>query len=178
VRSVSRLGLDKVVTQGRENRPFVLALESRNGSVRFDLARAVIDASGTWHTQNPLGAAGLPAIDEEHFSNRIAYGIPDVLGADRSTYVGRRVLVVGGGHSAANILLDLARLAAQDSDLSIVWAVRSSNLARVFGGAAADKLPARGKLGSDLKHLVDSGRVELFSAFQRSASTRFRPVLR
>ncbi len=88
-----------------------------------------------------------------------------MLGADRSTYIGRRVLVAGGGHSAANILLDLARLAAQDSDLSIIWAVRSTSLARVFGGAAADKLPARGKLGSDLKHLVDSGRVELVLGF-------------
>jgi thioredoxin reductase len=165
VRSVSRLGLDKMVTQGRENRPFVLALEDRNGSARLDLAWAVIDASGTWQTQNPLGAAGLPAIGEEHFGDRIAYGIPDVLGADRSTYARRRVLVAGGGHSAANILLDLSRLAAQDSDLSVIWAVRSTSLARVFGGAAADKLPARGKLGSDLKHLVDSGRVELVLGF-------------
>jgi thioredoxin reductase len=165
VRSISRLGLDKVVTQDRENRPFVLAVEDAGGSVRLDLARAVIDASGTWQTQNPLGAAGLPAVREEHFGDRIAYGIPDVLGADRSTYSRRRVLVAGGGHSAANILLDLGRLAAQDSDLSIIWAVRSANLARVLGGAAADKLPARGKLGSDLKHLVDSGRVQLVLGF-------------
>jgi thioredoxin reductase len=165
VRSVSRLGVDKVVTQGRENRPFVLAVEQTDGPVRLDLARAVIDASGTWQTQNPLGAAGLPAIGEERFSDRIAYGIPDVQGADRPTYAGQRVLVVGGGHSAANILLDLARLAAQDNEISIIWAVRSTSLARVVGGAAADKLPARGKLGSDLKHLVDSSRVELVLGF-------------
>ena len=53
------------------------------GKVRRDLARAVIDASGTWKTPNPLGADGTPAEGEAAFSERIAYGIPDVLGRDR-----------------------------------------------------------------------------------------------
>ena len=39
--------------------------------------------------------------------DRIAYGIPDVLGSDRSRYAGKRVLVVGSGHSAFNVILDL-----------------------------------------------------------------------
>jgi hypothetical protein len=42
-------------------------------------------------------------------ADRIAYGIPDVLGRDRAAYAGRRVLV-GGGHSAINVALDLLRL--------------------------------------------------------------------
>ena len=46
----------------------------------------------------------------------IRYGIPDVLGAERSRYAGRRVLVVGSGHSALNALLDLARLADDAPD--------------------------------------------------------------
>ena len=74
-----------------------------------------------------------------------------MLGRDRAIYAGQRVLVIGGGHSAANVLLDLARLAEADAGLQIIWAVRSANLARVFGGGAADKLPARGKLGDDLE---------------------------
>ena len=60
---------------------------------------------------NPMGASGFPAVGETRASEFIAYGIPDVLGADRALYAGKRVLVVGGGHSAANVLLDLARLA-------------------------------------------------------------------
>ncbi len=165
IRSVSRQGIDKVVSRDRGAHPFTLAVEDRAGVIRIDLARAVIDASGTWQTPNPMGAAGIPAIGEATVKGRIAYGIPDLLGADRSAYAGQRVLVVGGGHSAANVLLDLGRLAERDRGLRITWAVRSSSLARVLGGAADDKLPARGKLGSDLMQLVDGGRLTLALGF-------------
>jgi hypothetical protein len=46
-----------------------------------------------------------------------------------------------------------------------MWAVRSANLARLFGGRAADQLPARGALGSDLQRLVGSGRLQLTLGF-------------
>jgi thioredoxin reductase len=165
VRSVSRQGIDKVVTKDRGTHPFAVAVEDAGGGIRIDLARAVIDASGTWQTPNPMGGAGTPAIGEATFKDRIAYGIPDLLGAGRSAYAGQRVLVVGGGHSAANVLLDLGRLAERDAGLRITWAVRSTSLERVLGGAAADRLPARGKLGSDLGHLVESGRLTLVLGF-------------
>jgi hypothetical protein len=73
--------------------------------------------------------------------------------------------VVGGGHSAANVLLDLARLAETDARLKIIWAVRSNNLSRVLGGGAADKLAARGALGNDLRTLVESGKLEFALGF-------------
>jgi hypothetical protein len=95
-----------------------------------------------------------------------------VLRRDRAAYTGRRVLVVGGGHSAANVLLDLARLAEMDTRLQISWAVRGANLARVFGGGVADQLPARGRLGDDLKRLVDSGRLTLALNFAVEAVAR------
>ena len=97
--------------------------------------------------------------------DRIAYGIPEVLGRIAHVYAGQRVLVIGGGHSAANALLDLARLAETDGSLRITWALRAENLARVFGGGAADKLPARGKLGNDLRHLVETSRLTLVTGF-------------
>ena len=43
----------------------------------------MIDASGTWTTPNPLGAAGVPADGEAKYSDRIAYGLPDVLGRNQ-----------------------------------------------------------------------------------------------
>jgi len=64
VRHVSRQGIDKVVTRGRGDRSFALTIEGSNGKARIDLARAVIDASGTWQNPSPLGAAGTPAIGE------------------------------------------------------------------------------------------------------------------
>ena len=156
--------MDKVVSQGRETRPFVLAVVSKQG-VRRELARAVIDASGTWSTPNPLGASGLPAAGEVECTDRIAYGIPDILGRDRHVYLGRKTLVVGSGHSAANALLELAALADIDPRTSFLWATRSSSLARIFSGGDADQLPARGELGADVRALVDSGRVTLLTGF-------------
>jgi thioredoxin reductase len=164
VRHVSRQGIDKVVTRGRGDHPFALTIEGARG-VRLDLARAVIDASGTWQNPSPLGASGTPAVGEAASRQRIAYGIPDVLRAERATYAGKRVLVIGGGHSAANALLDLARLGEIDTGLQLTWCVRSANLTRVFGGGEADRLAARGQLGTDLKHLVESGRLNLVPSF-------------
>lgn len=169
VRSVSRLGIDKVVSRARGHAPFALTIARRDGADRIDLARAVIDASGTWSSPNPLAASGVKTAGEDRFADRIAYGIPDVLGVDRDRYAGQRVLVIGGGHSAANALLDLARLAESETLMRLIWAVRGDSLARVFGGGAADQLPARGKLGSDLKRLVESGRLELVLGFAAEA---------
>ena len=163
VKAISRQGIGKVVTRGREDRPFSLLVQ--NGALRMDQARAIIDASGTWQNPNPMGASGFPAVGETAASEFIAYGIPDVLGADRALYAGKRVLVVGGGHSAANVLLDLARLAETSSLMELTWALRGDDLTRVFGGGAADRLPARGKLGSDLKALSDDKRLKLVTGF-------------
>jgi len=173
VTAITRQGADKVLSKGRGAKPFVLAVSNGNGTIRRDLARAVIDASGTWTTPNPLGAGGVLAEGEAEHAGRIAYGIPDVLGRDRSAYEGKTTLVAGAGHSAANVLLDLARLAERDPTTSIVWATRGENLMRVYGGGRADQLPARGELGSSLKALVDSGRVTLVSGF---SATRVKAV--
>ena len=139
-------------------------MASKKG-VRRDLARTIIDASGTWTTPNPLGASGLPAIGEAEFAGRIAYGIPDILGRDRHVYAGRKTLVVGSGHSAANALLELVQLAKTEPLTSFLWATRSSNLARIYSGGDADQLPARGELGADVRALVDNGRVTLVTGF-------------
>jgi thioredoxin reductase len=164
VLSISRQGVDKVTSRDRETKPFVLTLATGERR-RRDLARAVIDASGTWQNPNPLGADGLPVDGEAESADRIAFGIPDVLGRDRATYAGRRILVVGAGHSAADVLLDLVKLAEAEPSTEALWATRSGNLARVFGGDLADQLPARGELGADLKGVVGEGRVALTTGF-------------
>jgi N-acetylglutamate synthase-like GNAT family acetyltransferase len=156
VLSVTREGYDKVKSAGREKAPFVI--RALRGGRTIELkARAVIDSTGTWNQPNPIGASGLPALGEREAADRIAYGIPDVLGAARSRYAGKRTLVVGAGHSAANALLYLADLAREVPGTSLVWAVRSPALNRVFGGGDADALPARGALGGSLRRLRDSG---------------------
>jgi thioredoxin reductase len=164
VTAVSRLGLDKVVSRGRAERPFVLSVKTATGT-RRDLVRAVVDASGTWATPNPLSSSGLPAEGEMEFAERIAYGIPDVLGRHQDVYAGRTTLVVGAGHSAANALLDLDRLAKSEPETAAIWATRGTNLARIFSGGDADQLPARGELGAETRSLVESGRTPLVAGF-------------
>jgi thioredoxin reductase len=172
VTAIARDGFDKVKTERRERAAFVLHIEGANGETRHERARAVIDASGTWSTPNPLGANGLPAPGEIENADRIAYGIPDVLGADAHAYAGRRVLVVGGGHSAANVLLDLARLATREPATQIAWTVRRSNLTAIYGGGKSDQLEARGQLGLDLRALVESGRLAVHAGTSVTAVER------
>ncbi len=168
VTALTRAGFDKVKTKGRERAPFVIRADTAAGP-RAYLADAVIDATGTWSHPNPLGADGIPALGEAALAARIDYGIPDVLGAARARFAGKRILVVGAGHSAAGTLLALARLAQDDPATCIVWATRGSRLDRVFGGGAADGLPARGELGMRLKALRDAGGLVLRQDFRIQA---------
>lgn len=162
--AISRLGFDKSKTAGREHADFLLQMQTAEG-VREQRARAVIDASGTWSNPNPLGIHGLPAIGEVEARQDIAYGMPDILGAERSRYAGRKVLVVGAGHSAAGNLLALATLAQQEPGTRLAWAVRGNDLRRLFGGGAKDGLPARGELGTRLRELVEQNKLELHMGF-------------
>jgi hypothetical protein len=105
---------------------------------------------------------------ERELASHIAYGIPDITGRDRDRYAGRRVLVVGNGHSAFNALLDLDRLAEEEPGTRITWAVRrpAQRLAGLFGGGDNDALPERGALGSRVRQLVEAGRLDLVSGFR------------
>jgi len=161
VAAVTRLGLDRLRSAGREDTPFLIRLATGE-----DLpARAVIDASGTWHTPNVLGASGIPAHGEAEAGAYVERALPDVLGRDRDRFAGRRTLVVGAGHSAANTLLALADLARQQPGTSVTWAIRSPGPATSYGGQAGDALPARGALGTRLRELVESGAITLVTGF-------------
>lgn len=165
VTRVSRAGMDRMSNKDRAERPFVLRIEDAQGKAERVEARAVIDASGTWQHPNPAGPGGWPADGEQENSSRIACGIPDIGGARRADYAGKRILVLGGGHSAANALLDLALLAESAPETRLTWAVRGKSLARVFGGGESDQLPARGALGARLRGLTTAGRLETVTGF-------------
>jgi thioredoxin reductase len=171
VTGVTRAGIDKLKDRGRDEAPFELVVEQHGGETRY-LATAVIDASGTWTRPNPLGAGGLPAAGERALPDRIVYGIPDVLGNDRRRYAGKRVLVVGSGHSAFNAILDLVALRDSEPATQIVWAIRGQGPGRKYGGGGDDQLPARGALRTAVRDLIADGSVVLASGFQtRAVST-------
>ena len=158
VRAVARKGFDKMKTAGREDAPFALTVQTPKGE-RELLARAVIDASGTYGLPNPLGASGVTAQGEVELAARIHYGIADPLGRQRDRYAGRRVLVVGSGHSAFDVLIDLASLAETEPATTTTWLVRRPFADDRYGGAENDALPARGALGTRLRGLVERGAV-------------------
>jgi hypothetical protein len=108
---------------------------------------------------------GGDAHGEADLAERIFYGLPHGRGALRPRYAGKRVLVVGSGHSAFDVLLDLAALAEEALGTEIPWAVRRplGRLGQLFGGEADDALPARGTLGARGRRLVEAERVRLVS---------------
>jgi hypothetical protein len=171
VTAVARQDHDLMKDARREHAPFLVRVAGPGGE-RDVFAQAVIDASGTIETPGVIGASGLPAIGERAAADRIFYGIPDVLGAHRARYAGRRVLVVGSGHSALHALLDLATLAGEHPATHIVWAIRRPVIGQLLGGARNDQLEERGKLGARVRALLEAGGLELVTGFHADRVTQ------
>ncbi|WP_460802779.1 FAD-dependent oxidoreductase [Microbacterium sp. GXF6406] len=156
-------GLDKASSKGRTGSLLLVRTETGTGTVDI-LARAVIDASGTWHTPNPAGRSGIEALGEREAraAGFITSPLPDPLGADLEQFAGRTILVLGAGHSAANTLISLGRLRQKHPDTQIFWGVRgAASPVRLYGGGAADQLPARGQLGTSLRRFVENGSITI-----------------
>ena len=159
---VARQGRDKVVDGGRKSQPFVVHTVDADGNEGRVLARAVIDASGTWDLPHPAGADGFPALGEAAASDRISYRIP----ADVSELAGSHVVVVGAGHSATHAVLRLSELARRAPGTRVTWLLRRGSAANVFGGGIGDELPERAALGSRARKVIDEGVVELVTGFR------------
>jgi hypothetical protein len=80
-------------------------------------------------------------------ADSIFYGIPDLFGRFRERHAGGQ----------------------EEPGTASVWATRSTDLIRIYGGVDLDQLPARGELGVYVRKLVDSGRVILITGFGTSA---------
>ncbi|CAH1203825.1 hypothetical protein PAECIP111893_02082 [Paenibacillus plantiphilus] len=72
VKAVYRKGFDKMKTAGRDLAAFIIEYE-QNGMLLRKEASAVIDATGTWLTPNPMSTSGHPAEGEPHNKNHIQY---------------------------------------------------------------------------------------------------------
>lgn len=165
VLSIGRKGMDKMKTWGREERPFSIKVQEKD-EIKYYEARAVIDASGTWNQPNPIGSGGVHAEGEEELSESIFYGIPNVKADHLDKYRNKNVLVVGGGHSAINALLDLADVQENYPDTQLHWVLRKENMELVYGGKEDDALEARGALGIRIEKLVNSGKLNVHTPFR------------
>jgi thioredoxin reductase len=165
VSAVSRQGMDRTRSTGRAETPFVVRITDADGTAEEITASAVIDASGTYRTTNSLASNGLDPLGIDKVRERITAALPDVLGRDRNRFAGKRVVVVGAGHSAANALLALGALARQEPATTVTWVIRSARADRVFT-ADADELAGRASLGSRLQQLIDDHAIEVVDEFE------------
>jgi hypothetical protein len=131
---------------GRDQQPFEIRLErGETSGARGDRCQ--------WHVAKPQSRwiRWRRRRGESAHGDRIAYGIPDV--AERRAHAGQRILVVGSGHSAFNVIRLIA-LADEAPSTRILWAcaatIASVCLARrialgpaVSGTAGGENVPSR-----------------------------------
>jgi len=165
VEAVTREGMDRTRTPNRAITPFALRIRDTGGALSEVLARAVIDASGTYRTANSLSSNGLEPLGLSEVADRVTHALPDVLGADRKKFAGNHVVVVGAGHSAANTLITLSTLIQTDPTTTVTWVIRNRVAARVFT-ADDDELSGRAFLGAKVKKLVDFGVIDVVDGFE------------
>jgi thioredoxin reductase len=165
VLSVGRKNVDKMKTSGRDSLPYVIQVLHDNEVKQFE-TKAVIDATGTWNSPNPIGSGGVYAVGEVENRGHIFYGIPDILNHHESRYRNKSVLVVGSGHSSINAILELNKLKDKYPDTEINWVLRKKNIADVYGGQEKDALEARGALGIKIEQLVVNDHVNVYTPFQ------------
>jgi cation diffusion facilitator CzcD-associated flavoprotein CzcO len=127
----------------RGERAFRLLVETPTGE-RFFEADRVLDASGVYDSPANVGAGGLPARGERQLGDRMIRHL-GVLEARRAELAGRRILLVGHGHSAAHALILLRDLHAEAPKTQVIHSVRTLQR-RPFVEMADDPLLFRSEL--------------------------------
>ena len=163
---VGRKGRDLSVDAGRAEQPFIVHVHRTDGTEARIEASAVVDASGTWHTPNPAGADGLPALGEQAAADAgvLEHRMPSI--EDATALAGQHVVVVGNGHSAATTIGILSRVAKREPGTRITWVLRRGAVGNTFGGGDADELPERGALGQRANRADEDGLVDLVTGFR------------
>ena len=106
----------------------------------------------------------MPVTGKQAAAATIDYRIPDVLNKDKAIYADKRILVLGGVHSAINVSLDLLSLKKVHNDTKLFWGLRCNNIEKLIGGGINDELPARGVLGLAAKEAMEAGSLEFLDA--------------
>jgi cation diffusion facilitator CzcD-associated flavoprotein CzcO len=102
----------RVVSVGRHhpNKFIILVENGQSGCEEFLIFDCVIDASGTYSCPNYVGPGNLPAINERALQtiipSPITYRIPNF---DYEQLAGKRIVLIGKGHSAATSAVFLGK---------------------------------------------------------------------
>lgn len=154
---VGREGIGKhesIASPSRAAHPFRILVRDEEGRLAVHHADVVLDTTGVYGQPQPAGSGGIAAPGEAAAADRIAYGAVDVAGAQREDYLGRRTLVLGGGHTAATAVIELGALAAEAANTTVVWVRRTRE---PYPSAPGDPLPARRSLEAEANRLLTAG---------------------
>lgn len=169
--AITRKNNDKMKSKNRNQNPFVLFMETNNGIKSFE-ARAILDATGTWGNPNPAQGNGVWLPAERKLQSLIDYHIPNV-DFNPSLYANKKIAVIGGGHSAINSLLNLVTLKEVAPETDITWILRKEHVEMAYGGELNDELAARGSLGTRIRQLVESKKINVVTPFYISSIEEF-----
>lgn len=134
---------------------FVLHLRESSGESAIEVP-AVIDCTGVHAQPRPMGRGGISAPGEAACRDRICYIIEDILGADRSKYAGKSIVVVGAGVSAATAVLLLAELAREEQATWVTWLFRRDE-AMPVKRRLRDPLAGRDAIAAAANHIAARG---------------------
>ncbi len=153
VRRVGRRGLlkhEEIGSTERGRRRFRLLVSVANAddsSERVEEADLVLDCTGLTEP-NALGDGGIPALGEETLDGAIYHRIPD-LEKEAADWAGKRVLLVGAGHSGQTAACEL--LGCDGAGIQVIWALRGEPK---LEPVADDPLPERARLTAAAGRLV------------------------
>lgn len=129
--------------------PFLVHVLDGDQEEQLVEADAVLDCTGISTEHNALGPGGGTVPGERRLRAQgeeagFIQRIPDLADDDRSRFAGKRVLLLGGGHSVANALLGFEQLVQSSPETRVVWAWRGAKIP--FQPDPADALPKRHEL--------------------------------
>jgi thioredoxin reductase len=156
--AIARAGLGKLGLPGhplRAERPFRILAKDIEGRERIFEADLVFDASGVYGQPNWAGTAGMPAPGERQLGNRIVRHLRDFDGGEFQRWAGKRILLIGHGHSAGHAIIALTNIMRRDPSTQIIWAVRTDRTRPVVE-ISDDPLPERAAIADAANALAQS----------------------
>jgi len=168
--SVARAVLGKMGLPGhplRQERPFRILTEDVEGRENIFEADLVFDASGVYGQPNWAGTAGMPAPGERALGNRIVRHLGNFDGAEFERFAGKKVLLIGHGHSAAHAAIALNDILTREPSTRITWAVRTDRTKPILE-IPDDPLPERARIAEAANALAQTPP-ENFRVLRRAA---------